>query len=183
MITKNQDKAIVLGILKGDEKSLLKYYQLYSKRLLNFIKRKTNSLEDAEEILQNTLLSSLDALRDFTYRSSLSTFLHSIAKNKTIDFYRKKRIKKILFSQIPAIENIITDFIGPEQVYEKKLLTEKFDSAYYKISPKYRRILTLKYFDGKSIKEITTELKISFKSAESMLFRARRAFAKEFKLL
>lgn len=183
MLTKNQDRLLVKGILAGNEKSLLTFYRYFSPKLLSFIKRQTPSTEDAEEILQDVLLSSLDSLRDFTFKSSLSTFLHAISKNKIIDFYRKKRIKKILFSQVPQLESLLSTILGPEEIFEEKQLRLKIEKALRNLSPKYRKILTLKYFDGLSVLEITKELQVSFKSAESMLFRARRAFAKEIEIV
>lgn len=178
MLTKNQDHVLVKGILSGSEKSLLAFYRHFSPKLLAFIKKRTPSCEDAEEILQDVLLSSLDSLRDFTFKSSLNTFLHAIAKNKIIDFYRKKKIKKVLFSQVPKLESLLTTLLGPEDVFEEKQLRIRISQALKKLSPKYQKIITLKYFDDLSVREITRELQISFKSAESMLFRARKAFAK-----
>lgn len=177
-----KEQLLVKRILKGDEKALFAFYRNFSPKLLSFIKRKTNYPEDAEEILQDTLLSSLDALRDFTFRSSLSTFLHAIAKNKIVDFYRKKKLKKILFSQIPQLEAIFSSFVGPEDVLEKKQARINFERALKSLSPRYQKILTLKYFDGKTVYQITKELHVTFKSAESMLFRARMAFAKALKI-
>lgn len=183
MLTKNQDHLLVKGILSGNEKSLLTFYRYFSPKLLAFIKRRTQIAEDAEEILQDVLLSSLDSLRDFTFKSSLSTFLHAIAKNKIIDFYRKRKIKKVLFSQVPKLESLLTTLLGPEEVFEEKQLRIRISQALKKLSPKYQKIITLKYFDDLSVREITQELQISFKSAESMLFRARKAFAKALEIV
>lgn len=178
MFTKNQEQLLISSILKGDEKSLYSYYRYFSPKLLAFIKKKTGKIEDAEEILQDTLLSSLDSLRDFTFKSSLSTFLHAIAKHKIIDFYRKRRIKKVLFSQAPQLEALLTTLLGPEEIFENRQKKAIFEKALRELRPIYRKILTLKYLDGKTVRQITSELQISFKSAESMLFRARQAFAK-----
>jgi RNA polymerase sigma-70 factor (ECF subfamily) len=49
-------------------------------------------------LTQDTFVDFLEALRDFRYQSSLKTFIFSIAKNKNIDWLRKKKIKKIIFS-------------------------------------------------------------------------------------
>lgn len=182
MLTKQQEQSFVSGILKGDERALYNFYRYFSPKLLSFIKRKTAAYQDAEEILQDTLLSSVEALRDFTFKSSLSTFLFAISKNKVVDFYRKKKIKKILFSQAPQLESLLTTLLGPEEVFEKKQEQIKLDTAFKSLSPNYRKIISLKYLEGKSVIEITKVLKVSFKSAESRLFRARKAFAKALQL-
>lgn len=183
MLLKNQEQETVQKILTGNERALYTYYRTFSPKLLAFIKKKTSSKEDAEEILQDTLLSSLDALRDFTFKCSLSTFLHAIAKNKIIDFYRKRKLKKILFSQVPRLEAFLSTFLGPEDDLEKKQTRLSFEKALKSLSPKYQKILTLKYFEGKTVRQITKEFRVSFKSAESMLFRARSAFAKALQII
>ncbi len=182
-LTKKNDYFLVNGILKGEEKALLLFYRRFAPKLFAFIKKQIYLPEDAEEILQDVLLSALDALRDFNFNSSLDTFLHAIAKNKIIDFYRRKKIKKLFFSQLPQLESFLTTILGPEEMFEEKQLSGRIKKALACLTPQHRRILTLKYWDGLSVKQITQKLKISFKSAESRLFRARRAFAKVWELV
>lgn len=170
------DKKLVTQILQGQEKSLRFFYKTYKPRLLNFIKNKIANENDAEEILQDVLLASLDAMRDFSYRSSLFTFICSIANHKVIDFYRRKKIKDIVFSRITNLEPLISTLFGPEESLDEELLRQKIKETFKVLAPRYRQILHLKYIYGLSVMEIAQKLSISFKSAESQLFRARRAF-------
>lgn len=172
------ERMLVEGILKGREKSLRVYYQTFTPRIFAYIKNRTDTEEDAEEILQDVLLSSIDALRDFSYKSKLSTFLFSIAKNKVIDYYRKKKIKKIFFSESPKLESLLVTLLGPEEIFDNKQRKIDIETVFSRLPDAYQKIIKLKYVDGKSIIEITKELKVSFKSAESMLFRARKAFVR-----
>lgn len=170
------DKEIVEGILEGKEKFLRIFYHSYAPQLLKFIKAKIGSDEDAEEIHQDVLMAGIEALRDFSGKSKLSTFLFAIASHKVIDFYRKKRIKKIIFSQMPEVEKLVSGLLSPEESLDEVMLKEKIKTAFGNITPLYRKILNLKYVEGYSVIEIARSLSISFKSAESLLFRARKAF-------
>lgn len=176
------DKELVAQILAGSEKSLRFFYRLYQPRLLSFIKAKIANSDDAEEILQDVLLATLEALRDFSFKSSLYTFICSIANHKVIDFYRKKKIKNIVFSRLPDVEPLISTLLGPEDLLDEELLKQKIKQTFISLTPKYRRILQLKYVYGFSVFEIAQKLSISFKSAESQLFRARRAFVLAYNL-
>ena len=49
-----------------------------------------------------------------------------------------------------------------------------------RLLPHYREALELKYMDGFSVVEIASKLGMSFKACESLLTRARRAFAVEY---
>ncbi|MCL4338412.1 sigma-70 family RNA polymerase sigma factor [Patescibacteria group bacterium] len=170
------EKEIINGILHGNEKTLRFFYLYYQPRLGAYLKNKVSNEEDAEEILQDTLLATIEGLRDFAFRSSLFTFICSIANHKVIDYYRKKKIKNVVFSHIPDIEPLIATLSGPEDDFNDQLLKQKIIATFRKIAPRYSLILKLKYVYGYSVEEIARKLSISFKSAESQLFRARRAF-------
>lgn len=176
------DKALVKSILKGDERALRWFYSHYHPRLLTFIKNKIENEKDAEEILQDTLLGTIEGLRDFSFRSSLFTFMCSIANHKVIDFYRRKKIKSVLFSKLGDVEPFISTLLGPEEALDEELLRQNIRETFKKIAPKYSKILRLKYIYGYSVEEIARSLSISFKSAESQLFRARKAFVEAYAL-
>ena len=170
------EKELVEGILSGSEKSLRIFYGECKPKLTNFIRQRVSNEKDLEELVQATFMAALEAFRDFTYRSSLYTFLCAIAKRKVIDFYRRKKLKRIIFSQMPAIEPLLSILTTPEDKLDEKLLTQKIEETLNALSPQYRRLLQLKYIEGWSVTKIAQEMTISFKSAESKLFRARQAF-------
>lgn len=173
---KIDEKKIVASILRGDEKALKIFYNHFYPRLSSYIKNKIGDENDAEEILQDTFLATLEGLRDFSFRCALFTYICSIANHKVIDYYRRKKIKNIVFSKIPDVEPIISTLLGPESMLDDELLRQRIRGAFKAIAPKYSLILKLKYVYGYTVSEIAQKLAISFKSAESQLFRARRAF-------
>lgn len=178
------DKELVEKLLKGDAKSLKYFYANFKPKLGNFIGNKVASIEDSEEILQDVFFQSLDALRNFTYKSSLSTFLYSIANHKIIDFYRKKKLKQIVFSRLPEdITPLVSKLLGPEEEMQTKETKEQIRHVLRRIKPIYSTIIRLKYIDGMSMKEIAEKMLMSIKSVESTLFRARTTFTKEYRLL
>ncbi len=176
------ERDLIEKILRGDEAALLFFYKHFQKPLTSYIKQKVENEADVEEILQDTLFATLEGLRDFSFRSSLFTFICSIAHHKIIDFYRRKKIKKIVFSKIAEIEPLLITLLGPEDQLDEELLRRKIKETFQKITPRYALILKLKYIYGYSVAEVAKKLSVSFKSAESQLFRARKAFAKAYVL-
>jgi RNA polymerase sigma-70 factor (ECF subfamily) len=161
-----------------EEKEFKKLYQRYRTRLLYFILRKVEKLEDAEEILQDTFISALDSLPLFRKQSSFYTWLCAIAKHEMADFYRKKKLKTIVFSRFPQLEKIVSQALSPEAALEAKELEEEVVQCLKGLSEGYARILRLKYIDGLSYRQIAKKLKKPVKAIESKLSRARKAFAK-----
>lgn len=180
MLKRGNERELVLRIIQRDEKALLFIYQKYQKSIQNFINRKLKDYDVAEEISQDVFLDFIEALRDFHFQSSVKTFLYSIAKNKTIDYIRKKKLKKVLFSALPAyfIEGLKTILIDDE--LEKNELTAKIKKTLELLPNDYRLVLRLKYLDGEKVNSIAEKLAIGFKATESLLFRARKAFVKIF---
>jgi len=177
---RQDDKTIVKRILDNREPALREYYRTYYRPLSGFIRKRVDNEKDVEEIVQDTFIASLDALRDFSFRSALFTFLCGIAVHKVIDYYRRKKIRNIVFSRLPGVEDLLSTVLGPEDSLNEQILREKIKKTFSRLTPTYRLILELKYVQGYSVEEIARKLSISFKSAESQLFRARKAFAVEF---
>ena len=88
------ERKLITRLLARNKMALSEFYRLYSARLLNFIRKRVGDEKDVEEIAQDTLFAFLEGARDFTGRCSLNTYLCSIAYNKIVDFYRKKRLKE-----------------------------------------------------------------------------------------
>ncbi len=176
----DKDKKLVAEILSGSEKALREFYQTYSLKLFNYIFRKVQKEQDCQELLQDTLFVSLEAMRDYAGKSSLSTFLCAIANHKVIDFYRKKKLKQMLFSQMPNLGDLVSELLSPEERFSKTELKEKIKICFCQLPERYQTILKLKYVEGLTVVQIAQDLKESAKSVESALFRARKAFARAY---
>lgn len=170
------DPELIQKILHRDRRALATFYHAYQPKLLRFIRSKVNNPADCDEILQDTLYAFLEAIRDFHGKSNIQTFLFAICQHKVIDFYRRKKLKHFVFSQVPQLESFISPLLNPEEELDTAIRKEKIAKVFAGLLPRYRQILKLKYLEDLSVEEIAVKLAISFKSAESQLFRARKAF-------
>jgi RNA polymerase sigma-70 factor (ECF subfamily) len=168
--------SLVDQIIKGDSDAVLQFYKLYSPSLMKYLSKKLPRLEDAEELLNDTFFEALDTLSFFQNKSSVKTWLFRIAHNKIADFYRKRKLRSILLSQVPFLEIVASEIDQPEFEFEKKKVSERIDITMRSLNEKYREILTMKYVKRFSIKQIALELHMTVKAAESLLFRARKSF-------
>jgi RNA polymerase sigma-70 factor (ECF subfamily) len=158
------------ALVSGDKKAFRKFYCNTKKKLLAYLQAKVKSPEDAEELLHDTYLSFLDSLPLFQGRSSLKTFLYSIARHEVGDYWRKKYAKKALLT-VPFLDQLYT-----EKLYSTLLLNDEIERVYRKLTEEQVMILRFKYELGFSIGDIAQKLRVSVKAAESKLFRARKAF-------
>lgn len=174
------DKEIVKRIIKKDERVLLYFYNQHHKGLNRFIYTQIGKKDVAEELTQDVFMDCIERLRSFRGESKLKTYLYTIARHKVIDYYKKKKLKSILFSALPFhfIENIMSVFI--DDGIEQRELSGKIERTIHALPNDYQVILRLKYIDGIKVQEIARKLTLSFKATESLLFRARKAFIQSF---
>ena len=177
------DAELVSKILHRDERALRVLYRTYVPKFTQFINGKVHDPRDAEEVLQDSLFAFLEALRDFHGNCKISTFLFSIGKHKVIDYYRRKKLRHMVFSQVPYLEELVSPVLNPEEELDCVLLKEKLKQAFSLILPTYKMVLHLKYAEDRSVREIARRCTWTVKKTESLLFRARKAFIREFAAL
>lgn len=171
--------SLIDRIKLGEKAAILEFYRLYAPRIKVYLERRVPK-EEAHEILNDVFLDALDELPLLKHENNILGWLYRIGRNKTIDYYRKKKLKSVLFSQIPYLEFAAKEMTQPEFILEKEKAREKIERAMSKISTKYAMILRMHYEDGMHIKEIALTLNLSSKATESLLFRARMKFIKEY---
>lgn len=148
------------------------------RQLFRFIAKKVADPADAEDIVQETLIAIYDSLPLFKGKSAFYSWCCGIAKHEIADFYRKKKIKQIVFSRLPWLKDLVSEALGPELEYQEVEAKTKILKTLKNLSEGYARILRLKYIDGRSMRQIAAELNITVKAVESRLTRARLAFQK-----
>jgi len=121
-------------------------------------------------------MAAYRALPTFNKKSSEFSFICGIAKHKITDYYRKKKLKTVLFSVNPIIEEIAEDALTPERDVLKNELKEEIKKTMTELREDYEKILRLKYIDNWKSSQIASLMKISVKAVESRLIRARRKF-------
>jgi RNA polymerase sigma-70 factor (ECF subfamily) len=170
---------LLQNLLQRNEASFRLFYEQTREPLLKYLQKYLDQ-DDAEEVLQDTYVAFVEGLRSFRNQSTLKTFLYSIGKRKAIDKLRRQKVKKILFSYLPdnVVDSIAKVFLKDE--VDKKFLAYRIEKIFAKLPHDYAVILRLKYKEGYSVVEIAQQKNMSFKTAESMLYRARKAFIKAY---
>ena len=153
-----------------------KFYKKYYLGIKGFIGQKIDDEGVVEEIANDVMMAAINCKDSFDGRCSEFSWICSIAKHKVIDYYRKKKIKTILFSVNPMFEEIADKALTPEKDALKNELKDEIKKTFKEIGAGYKNILRLKYIEGWKVKDIAKENKLSVKAVESRLMRARKQF-------
>lgn len=168
--------SFIKRVLEGDSKSVRELYKSHSPKIVHYLSKKLPTFEDAQELTNDVFLEAIDSLSMLRYKENISSWLYRIAHNKMVDFYRKRKIKSILLSQMPFLQIVASEINQPEFQYEKNKIRDRIESAFRNISLKYQKILKLHYEEKVPVKTLAIIFNLSFKATESLLFRARQSF-------
>ena len=168
---------VVEEVLAGKKGAASRFYRLYADKLRNYLAIKLPSEEAAEEILQDVFLSAFDNLPLYRGEAKESTWLMAIARHEEADYYRKRYVRAAVEKTSPLWEDLLEKSETPELVWQKKKMRRRFLRAYRAISSQYQEILSWRFEMGMSVREIAERMKLPFKATESLLYRARKAFA------
>ena len=159
----------------------------YRRELLVHCYRIVGSLQDAEDVLQETLLAAWRGLDDFEERSSMRTWLYRIATNRCLnwlrDSSRRPRAEPVRTAE-PAwlepypdvlLEDLPDAAPGPEARYEaKEAVTLAFVAALQHLPPMQRAALVLRDVLGYRAAEVAGMLETSETAVNSALVRSRQ---------
>lgn len=145
--------------------------------------------EDAEDLTFEAFSKAFKNLEKYDPQYSFSTWLFKIAVNNAIDFIRKKKRFKASVSKTLSIHDQMENAEGetlefalksggldPEEKIIKEQRIELVHEVVEKLSPRYKRLIELRYFQELSYQEIADHLKQPLGTVKAQLARAREIF-------
>ena len=169
-------RSLIDKVRSGEPQAVSDFYKKNSASILNYLLKRLPSREDAEDLTNDVFFEAIDSLHLLKKDKNLSAWLYKIAHNKMVDYYRKRKIKSLLLSQIPYLEIVAAEINQPEFQFEKNRVRDKIEKTLLSLSGNYQKILRLHYEENMPVKELALEFSLSFKATESLLYRARRQF-------
>jgi len=152
------------------------FYNKYYLGIKKFVSQKINDEGVVEELTNDIMMAAIICRPNFSGKCNEFSWICSIAKHKIIDYYRKKKIKTILFSFSPNFEEIADKALTPERDVLKNELKEEIKKTFKELGKGYKDILRLKYIEEMKISEIAKKLKLTIKAVETKLNRAKKKF-------
>jgi RNA polymerase sigma-70 factor (ECF subfamily) len=191
------DRELLDAARAGDEDSFRRVVEAYTAELRAHCYRMLGSVHDAEDALQDTLLSAWRGLPRFEGRSSLRSWLYRIATNACLKLIerRPKRVLPVDYGPAadphddlaePLVESVWVepfpddrlqgDLAAPDARYEERESVElAFTAALQHLPPRQRAALILRDVLGFSGAEVAEALETTPDSVYSILQRAHKA--------
>ena len=148
------------------------------KRLFDFIRRRVRTEEDAEDILQDVFYQFVASYSVTEPIEKLTSWLFTVARNKIIDWYRKRRPGGLNREDDETgeplnLEDILFDPTqNPDDVYARSLVWTELAGALDELPEEQREVFVMHELEGRSFKEIA---EITGERINTLLSRKRYA--------
>lgn len=135
-------------------------YRTERKRLFDFIRKRIRREQDAEDILQDVFYQLVTGYSVTEPIEKLTAWLFTVARNKIIDWYRKRRPGSLPADENdPAVPLNLEEILfdpqqNPDQVYARSLVWTELAEALDELADEQREVFVLHELEGKSFKEI-----------------------------
>ena len=154
-------------------------------RLLNFIRTRVPTEDDAQDILQEALGRLIEAYRGLETIDRVSSWLFRVARNKITDAYRRRKPEAGLqmlgeseHGSGMGLEDVPTPTEDPEALYMRETIWHAIEAALKELPRAQREAFVLHELEGmsfKDISELTGETENSLRLRKHYATRALRA--------
>ena len=147
-------------------------------KLLNFIRRRVKTDEDAEDILQDVFYRLVTSYSVTEPIEELTSWLFRAARNRIIDWYRKRKADPFstldLEESLPVrLEEILFDpEVDPDTLFARSRVWTELSDALDELPDRQREVFVLHELEGKTFKEIA---EITGELVNTLLSRKRYA--------
>jgi len=149
-------------------------------RLRNFIRRRVPDPRDAEDILQDVFCELVEANRLLMPIDHVTGWLFRVARNRIIDFFRKKKPQSFTDTAIVddgdellRLEDLLpSPDGGPEALYARNVLLDELELAIDELPADQRDAFVAHELEGRSFKQMAAESGVSL---NTLLSRKRYA--------
>jgi RNA polymerase sigma-70 factor, ECF subfamily len=168
------DINLVNRIAAGDKLAMQALFARHRTATYRWLLRMVHDEALAEDLLSEVFLDVWRQANRFEGRSSVSTWLMSIARFKALSA-RRRRTEDELTEEI---EGTLADTANdPEAALQEKNRSELLREALTRLSPEHREIIDLVYYHEKSISECAEILGIPAATVKTRMFYARKKLA------
>ena len=184
---KPSDEQLVFDARSGDQQAFAELCLRYRGMLLNRIFGIVRHRQDAEDVLQETLLKAYQHLQTFRGACSFSTWLLAIATNMSLMLLRKRKALCMNGGELVTEdgETLVVDFRDPAPNPEQRCMmfqtSQKLNRAVAKLSPQVQTLLKMYFTSELRLKDAAQFLGIPVATAKSRLLRARQKLRRSLK--
>ena len=170
---------------RGDIGSYEKIYDQFARKVLNFIYRMVNSLEEAEDLTQETFVTVYQKLGSLKDNSKFEPWLFRIARNFVYQRYRSRSPVTVSVDAVDEEGQPLTQLVDegktPDESFQAGELERVVQDVINELPEKYREVFVLSAIQKLSYQQIAEIVGRSLPSVKTDIHRARLEVRKRVK--
>ena len=180
---KYSDEKLILRFQEGDINAYNELVKRYKDRLLNFVLRYFNNVEQAEDVVQDTLIKLYTHASYYKNVAKFSTWIFTIAKNNALTELRKNKRKKTdsLWNDDGQVIDINSKEESLDSKVQNEIAIDQLNKFLDEIPENFRMAVVLRDFQELSYEEISKILEIPIGTIKSRINRGRIQLAEKMK--
>lgn len=174
------DQELIDMSLWGDDVAFEYLFKRYRDPIFQLYTQRTGSRDDADDLLQETFVKVYLKLDSYNSRFTFGQWVYTIARNTFIDYTRKRR-DDISVDSIPGGYSSLAptaEAPTPEESIINSQQRTQIEQYMAKMTPRYRRLIELRFFKDYSYEEIAKELVLPLGTVKTQIHRAREQLCK-----
>ena len=180
------ERTLVVAARNGDEQAFETLFKRYQRKTLAVVLRYTRVVEDAEDIVQQSLYKAFAHLCQFQGESSFSTWLTRIAINESLMFLRHIRLtREVSIDSIGDAEGSPIILEKPDSNPNPEIRCSQreevliLSKAVRNLSPRPRTTIELSELRELSTSETARRMGLSVAAVKARIFRGKRKLRQE----
>jgi RNA polymerase sigma-70 factor (ECF subfamily) len=174
LVEATADEALIAAIAAGDERALRTLYNRHRVRVFRFAIRLVDDAASAEDVVSEAFIEVWRQADRFEGRSSVSTWIMSIARFKALSVRRRRQETEL---DGKLAETVADQSSSPEQIVLEMDRSAQLRACLTQLSPDHREIIDLVYYHDKTIEEVAEIVGVPKNTVKTRMFYARRRLA------
>lgn len=172
------DEELAQKVQGGDSEIFGILVERFEKKMLRYARKFLLGYEDAEDAVQVVFLKAYTNIQQFDKNKKFSSWLYRIAHNEFINVIKKRGKESLPLFEVDTLFPHLQGKEDPARDLEARELKAMLEKYLSKVSPKYREILVLYYFEQMDYREIADILQIPPSTVGVRLKRGKLALKK-----
>ena len=133
-----------------------KVYEEYRVKVLSYISSRIHDNFVAEDLCHDVFLKVYEKINTFDEtKASLSTWIYTITRNTLTDYYRCRKVTDEVPETLQSEQSVEDEAVNGEML-------ERLTEALSQMDERMRDVIILRFYDGKTLREIADNMGISY---------------------
>lgn len=165
-----KDSDLISQVSSGDKRALRELYDRHAPGLRRFVENWIADKENAADIVHETMIDVWQSAERFQGRSSVKSWIYSIARNKAID--QNRRGARVVHAD-PDLDTA-DDAPTPEQELQAFQNVERVRACIDALSPTHKAAIQMAFFEDLTYAEVAEIEKCPLGTIKTRIMHAKK---------